>query len=138
MTSELDLVSGLLDTESSEVYIPWCGEDHGQGPAQSGADRPAAARPHPGAARRGGRRDQADGRRDRGRRLRAVGVPGAGGGAGPGGVGGGAVRPGGERGQGVNESRFVRWAGVVGDLGSPFLAEERQRDVWNEASAVGL
>jgi hypothetical protein len=38
----------------------------------------------------------------------------------------------------VNESRFVRWAGVVGDLGSPFLAEERQRDVWNEASAVGL
>jgi hypothetical protein len=33
---------------------------------------------------------------------------------------------------------FVRAAGVVGDLGSPFYAEERQRDVWNEASAVGL
>jgi hypothetical protein len=33
---------------------------------------------------------------------------------------------------------FVRAAGVVGDLGSPFYREERQRDVWNEASAVGL
>jgi hypothetical protein len=33
---------------------------------------------------------------------------------------------------------LVRAAGVVGDLGSPFYAEERQRDVWNEASAVGL
>ena len=33
---------------------------------------------------------------------------------------------------------FVRAAGAIGDLGSPFYREERQRDVWNEASAVGL
>jgi hypothetical protein len=33
---------------------------------------------------------------------------------------------------------FVAAAGVVGDLGHPFYEEERQRDVWNEASAVGL
>jgi hypothetical protein len=33
---------------------------------------------------------------------------------------------------------FVAAASVVGDLGSPFYEEERQRDVWNEASAVGL
>jgi hypothetical protein len=33
---------------------------------------------------------------------------------------------------------FVSAAGVVGDLGHPFYDEERQRDVWNEASAVGL
>jgi hypothetical protein len=38
----------------------------------------------------------------------------------------------------VSESRFVRWAAVVGDLGSPFFEEERQRDVWNEASQVGF
>jgi len=33
---------------------------------------------------------------------------------------------------------FLRAAARVGDLTSPFYAEERQRDVWNEASAVGL
>lgn len=33
---------------------------------------------------------------------------------------------------------FVRAAGVVGDLANPFYREERQRDVWNEACAVGL
>ena len=33
---------------------------------------------------------------------------------------------------------LVRLLSGVGDLGSPFYAEERQRDVWNEASAVGL
>lgn len=33
---------------------------------------------------------------------------------------------------------FVRAAAVVGDLSNPFYAEERQRDVWNEASAVAL
>ncbi len=33
---------------------------------------------------------------------------------------------------------FVRAAGMVGDLCNPFYREERQRDVWNEASAVGL
>lgn len=32
----------------------------------------------------------------------------------------------------------LRVGAVVGDLGSPFYDEERQRDVWNEASAVGL
>lgn len=33
---------------------------------------------------------------------------------------------------------FMRAASVVGDLDSPFYGEERQRDVWNEASAVGF
>ena len=33
---------------------------------------------------------------------------------------------------------FMRLAGGIGDLASPFYREERQRDVWNEASAVGL
>ena len=33
-------------------------------------------------------------------------------------------------------SMFMRAATVVGDLDSPFYDEERQRDVWNEASAV--
>ncbi|NAZ84140.1 DUF2029 domain-containing protein [Kineococcus sp. R8] len=33
---------------------------------------------------------------------------------------------------------FLRAAARVGDLASPFYREERQRDVWNEASAVGL
>jgi hypothetical protein len=33
---------------------------------------------------------------------------------------------------------FVRTAGLIGDLGSPFYDEEHQRDVWNEASAVGF
>lgn len=33
---------------------------------------------------------------------------------------------------------FGRVAGVIADLDSPFYAEERQRDVWNEASAVGF
>jgi DNA segregation ATPase FtsK/SpoIIIE-like protein len=35
-------------------------------------------------------------------------------------------------------SVFDRITRTIGDLGSPFYAEERQRDVWNEASAVGL
>ena len=33
---------------------------------------------------------------------------------------------------------FTRAARAIGDLDSPFYDEERQRDVWNEASAVGL
>ena len=33
---------------------------------------------------------------------------------------------------------FVRAAAAIGDLSNPFYAEERQRDVWNEASAVAL
>ena len=33
---------------------------------------------------------------------------------------------------------IVRLAHVVGDFGNPFYAEERQRDVWNEASAFGF
>jgi hypothetical protein len=36
------------------------------------------------------------------------------------------------------EDWFVRFAGVVGDFGHPLYAEERQRDVWNEASAFGF
>ena len=39
---------------------------------------------------------------------------------------------------GPEDGWFVRAAGAVGDLGNPFYREERQRDVWNEASAVGL
>ena len=38
----------------------------------------------------------------------------------------------------VHEGWFVRTAGAIGDLGSPFYDEEHQRDVWNEASAVGF
>lgn len=38
----------------------------------------------------------------------------------------------------VREGWFVRTAGRIGDLGSPFYDEEHQRDVWNEASAVGF
>ena len=38
----------------------------------------------------------------------------------------------------VRDGWFVRAAGAVGDLGSPFYREERQRDVWNEASAIGF
>ena len=37
-----------------------------------------------------------------------------------------------------DSSWVMRSARAVGDLGNPFYAEERQRDVWNEASAVGL
>ncbi len=41
--------------------------------------------------------------------------------------------------QGVGGGGWFVWAaGLVGDLGNPFYREERQRDVWNEASAVGL
>ncbi len=39
---------------------------------------------------------------------------------------------------GVGEGWFARTAGRIGDLGSPFYDEEHQRDVWNEASAVGF
>ncbi|MFN2347241.1 MAG: hypothetical protein ABR616_16200 [Dermatophilaceae bacterium] len=35
-------------------------------------------------------------------------------------------------------SRFVRVASAVGDFDSPFYDEERDRDVWNEASAIGF
>lgn len=37
-----------------------------------------------------------------------------------------------------HRSRFVRAASVVGDLDSPFYDEERDRDVWNEATAIGF
>lgn len=40
-------------------------------------------------------------------------------------------------GDALGDGWFVRAAGVVGDLNNPFYREERQRDVWNEASAVG-
>ena len=33
---------------------------------------------------------------------------------------------------------FLRAGAAVGDFGNPFYRDERQRDVWNEASAVGL
>ncbi len=36
------------------------------------------------------------------------------------------------------DDRFERLAEVVADFGSPFYTEERQRDVWNEASALGF
>jgi len=38
----------------------------------------------------------------------------------------------------TRQDPIVRLAHVVGDFGNPFYAEERQRDVWNEASAFGL
>jgi hypothetical protein len=34
------------------------------------------------------------------------------------------------------ESLFLRAAGAIGDLGNAFYREARQRDVWNEASAL--
>ena len=37
-----------------------------------------------------------------------------------------------------SHSWFVRAAAFLGDLSNPFYREERQRDVWNEASAVAL
>jgi hypothetical protein len=37
-----------------------------------------------------------------------------------------------------SHNRFVRAAAVIGDLSNPFYREERQRDVWNEASAVAF
>ncbi len=33
---------------------------------------------------------------------------------------------------------LMRFAAAVADFGNPFYAEERQRDVWNEASAFGF
>ncbi len=38
----------------------------------------------------------------------------------------------------TRQDPLVRMAHVVGDFGKPFYAEERQRDVWNEASAFGF
>jgi len=38
----------------------------------------------------------------------------------------------------VQSSPFVRAARWVGDFGNPFYEEERHRDVWNEASALGF
>lgn len=38
----------------------------------------------------------------------------------------------------TDEGRLVRFAELVGDFSSPFYRDERQRDVWNEASAVAL
>jgi hypothetical protein len=38
----------------------------------------------------------------------------------------------------TRQDPIVRLAHVVGDFGNPFYAEERQRDVWNEASAFGF
>ena len=40
--------------------------------------------------------------------------------------------------QGERHGWFLAAAGAIGDLDHPFYDEERQRDVWNEASAVGL
>lgn len=36
------------------------------------------------------------------------------------------------------DTTFMRTAARIGDLSSPFYDEERRRDVWNEASAVGF
>lgn len=38
----------------------------------------------------------------------------------------------------MSRSAFLRIASFIGDLDHPFYDDERQRDVWNEASAVGL
>ena len=37
-----------------------------------------------------------------------------------------------------SDDTFARATSTIADLDSPFYAEERQRDVWNEASAVGF
>jgi hypothetical protein len=41
-------------------------------------------------------------------------------------------------GAGRSGNWLVRTAAAIGDLSNPFYREERQRDVWNEASAVAL
>ena len=38
----------------------------------------------------------------------------------------------------TRQDPLVRVAHFVGDFGNPFYAEERQRDVWNEACAFGF
>ncbi len=38
----------------------------------------------------------------------------------------------------TKSSVFMRFASAVADFGDPFYSEERQRDVWNEASAFGF
>jgi|GEM_PF-431975 len=38
----------------------------------------------------------------------------------------------------TNDGPFMRATAALADLDSPFYAEERERDVWNEASAVGF
>lgn len=38
----------------------------------------------------------------------------------------------------ATDGPFMRAAAVLADLDSPLYAEERERDVWNEASAVGF
>lgn len=38
----------------------------------------------------------------------------------------------------TKSSVFMRVASAVADFGDPFYSEERQRDVWNEASAFGF
>ena len=38
----------------------------------------------------------------------------------------------------ISQDPLVRAGHFVGDFGSPFYGEERQRDVWNEAQAFGL
>lgn len=38
----------------------------------------------------------------------------------------------------TKNSPFMRFAAAVADFGDPFYSEERQRDVWNEASAFGF
>jgi len=73
-----DVVSGILDIMSSSPYGSGCGQDISRWTAQRGTASAAARGTDPGSARRGGRGDPADGRGDRGRRLRAVGVPGPG------------------------------------------------------------
>ncbi|MGV8977055.1 MAG: hypothetical protein ACOH17_03340 [Cellulomonas sp.] len=38
----------------------------------------------------------------------------------------------------TKSSPYMRFASAVADFGDPFYSEERQRDVWNEASAFGF
>src|SRR3954447_16974710 len=124
---------------TSKAYISCRGENDGRRPPQPGARVQTAARTDPGAAGRGDRREPADRGGDRGGRLSTVGVSRAAAGGGARGQRRGAVRhrgPAGgrtRRNRGMSESRFMRWAAVVADFGSPVYREERQRDVWNEA-----
>lgn len=38
----------------------------------------------------------------------------------------------------IHPSRFVRLMSAIADFSHPFYAEERQRQVWNEAQTVGM
>src|SRR5437868_6635333 len=103
---------------------------------QPGARAPQAVRDHPGAARPGGRGQSAVHRVRRAWRLRAECVPGAAAGEGARRHRRGSVSA--DHRGAMTMSAFERAMRAAGDLDDEFYLDERQRDVWNEAAAVGF